>query len=145
VSLKHEEMMRTTSGYDWLWRPTRFAIYARDGWQCVCCQEPVKWTGDRKGPTLDHVRPSVLGGSNDPSNLITLCRSCNSSKGILLPEELQEGFRARIKEATAKPINMSLGRELCERYCPGWLDRKEQARRKCAAKKHASAAMEVST
>jgi 5-methylcytosine-specific restriction endonuclease McrA len=116
--------MRTTSGYDWLWRPTRFAIYARDGWRCICCLEPVRWTGDRKGPTVDHVIPAVLGGSNDPSNLITLCRSCNSSKGITVPEELQQAFRKRIEKALRKPIDFALGRELCEQHCPGWLARK---------------------
>jgi len=32
--------------------------------------------------TIDHIKARVKGGSNEPSNLSVLCRSCNSSKGI---------------------------------------------------------------
>lgn len=30
--------------------------------------------------TIDHVIPRVLGGSDDPSNLVPACRSCNGAK-----------------------------------------------------------------
>lgn len=33
---------------------------------------------------IDHRIPVDLGGSNDPSNLRTLCKACNSSKGARL-------------------------------------------------------------
>ena len=52
----------------------RFAVYSRDGWQCVHC-------GSSKRLTLDHIYPWSLGGSDDEGNLQTLCRPCNSSKG----------------------------------------------------------------
>jgi hypothetical protein len=32
-------------------------------------------------PCIDHVIPRSRGGSNDLSNLVLCCRSCNSSKG----------------------------------------------------------------
>jgi 5-methylcytosine-specific restriction endonuclease McrA len=31
--------------------------------------------------TLDHLRPSSKGGSNNPENLRLACRKCNSSRG----------------------------------------------------------------
>jgi 5-methylcytosine-specific restriction endonuclease McrA len=36
---------------------------------------------------LDHVIPQSRGGSNDESNLVPCCRSCNSSKQNKLVEE----------------------------------------------------------
>ena len=41
---------------------------------CVTC-------GSRVDLTADHVLPLDNGGTNAPSNLQVLCRSCNSSKG----------------------------------------------------------------
>ena len=52
----------------------RWAIFQRDGYACTGC-------GSRSDLTLDHVHAVSLGGSNDPSNLRTMCRSCNSAKG----------------------------------------------------------------
>lgn len=132
--------MRTTSGYDWIWRPTRFAVFERDAWTCLCCGARVSWTGNRKGPTLDHVVPLSAGGSNDPSNLVTLCRGCNTAKGARDSDEWRmsvvvlgvdpEAYRARVKAALARPIDPERGRELCELYCPGWLDRKRAKNRR---------------
>ena len=52
----------------------RQAIYERDEYACVEC-------GSRYDLSLDHVHPWSLGGSDNPDNLQTLCRPCNSSKG----------------------------------------------------------------
>ena len=30
--------------------------------------------------TLDHVIPTAMGGTDEPSNLVAACKSCNSSK-----------------------------------------------------------------
>lgn len=49
-------------------------IFDRDGWECRRC-------GSHRDLTVDHVVPRVKGGTDDPSNLQTLCGSCNSSKG----------------------------------------------------------------
>lgn len=35
--------------------------------------------------TVDHVIPSCCGGSDEPFNLITLCRACNTRRGAYLP------------------------------------------------------------
>jgi len=57
----------------------RLAIYLRDSFRCVYC------CGDLHGAeptdiTLDHIKCHVDGGSNDASNLVTACRSCNCSR-----------------------------------------------------------------
>lgn len=52
----------------------RRAVYERDGNHCVQC-------GRRDRLSLDHVWPFSRGGSDDPSNLQTLCLPCNWSKG----------------------------------------------------------------
>ena len=40
---------------------------------CVYCGKPAD--------TFDHVIPKRRGGTDDPSNLVPACRSCNASKG----------------------------------------------------------------
>lgn len=52
----------------------RLAVYERDGWHCVNC-------GSRDDLTLDHILPWILGGSDQPGNLQTMCRPCNCRKG----------------------------------------------------------------
>ena len=56
---------------------TRLAIYLRDGLAYVYCGDSLEAGADL---TLDHVTPHTRGGSNDPSNLVTACRRCNSTR-----------------------------------------------------------------
>nr|WP_302578297.1 HNH endonuclease [Methanobrevibacter arboriphilus] len=51
----------------------RKAVYERDNYTCLCC-------GIQTDLSIDHIVPRSSGGSNDMSNLQTLCRSCNSAK-----------------------------------------------------------------
>ena len=64
-------------------------IFERDGFECQRC-------GDTEDLTIDHIFPRSYGGSNAPSNLRVLCRSCNSKRpttGDKLLEDLkQDGF-----------------------------------------------------
>ena len=55
----------------------RLNVYARDRYRCVTC-------GSHDDLTLDHIHPVSKGGSNEPSNLQTMCRVCNSRKGATL-------------------------------------------------------------
>lgn len=54
----------------------RFEILRRDNHACRYC--------GRSAPdarlTIDHVVPTALGGSDDPSNLVTACADCNGGK-----------------------------------------------------------------
>ena len=68
---------KRTQGMNWLHKVTRLAIYLRDGLACVYCGA----TLEDVRLTVDHLTPYTDGGSNDPSNLVTCCHKCNSSRG----------------------------------------------------------------
>ena len=61
----------------WIRPEKRKRIYARDGYVCVYCDIIPNMSRDF---TLDHVRARSNGGQNHHTNLITACRSCNSSR-----------------------------------------------------------------
>jgi 5-methylcytosine-specific restriction endonuclease McrA len=69
---------RRNQGSKWCRPSTRLAIYLRDGLACVWCGLAAE---DGASLSLDHLRPYSAGGSNDPSNLVTCCARCNSSRG----------------------------------------------------------------
>ena len=55
----------------------RFEVLKRDGFACrYCGARPA----DGARLQVDHVRPKVDGGSDDPSNLTTACEDCNTGK-----------------------------------------------------------------
>lgn len=54
----------------------RVTIFERDGWACILC-------GAKDKLELDHAQALMNGGSNDPSNLWTLCDDCHSAKTVL--------------------------------------------------------------
>lgn len=56
------------------WGGIRQAVFDRDGFACVYC-------GSVLDLQCDHVEPLSKGGSSDINNLVTACKSCNSSKG----------------------------------------------------------------
>jgi len=45
--------------------------------------------------TLDHVLPRSRGGKSSWTNLVTACKTCNSKKGDLTPEEAQMPLRRK--------------------------------------------------
>ena len=53
------------------------------GWKCLHCGSP-----DDLCP--DHIIPLCYGGTNDPSNIQPLCRSCNAKKCCSLPSPSRE-------------------------------------------------------
>lgn len=69
----------TWRGMKWIRHSTRLAIYARDGFACVWCGVHVEQDGVTL--TLDHCKPDINGGANDPNNLVTACHQCNSRRG----------------------------------------------------------------
>ena len=55
------------------WRMLRRQVLHRDGYACVRC-------GARRRLEVDHVVSVESGGTDDPENLQTLCRSCHITK-----------------------------------------------------------------
>ncbi len=51
----------------------RQAVFQRDNHHCKNCNSS-------ENLTVDHIKPRVLGGSNDIDNLQCLCKRCNTSK-----------------------------------------------------------------
>ncbi len=97
----------------------RRSIYVRDHYVCRYCGAQLRPRtpkesyrmrrrnvppAQRPWPTVDHVRPRSRGGSDDPENLVTACRPCNTQKGDRTPEEADMALRPistrRIEEAT---------------------------------------------
>jgi 5-methylcytosine-specific restriction endonuclease McrA len=106
-------------GSKWIRPAKRLAIYARDGFACAYCGATVE--GDAR-LTLDHVVPCELGGTNDASNLVTACLSCNSAKQDATTREWFAALRdrgidtdlvgARVRKLTARALDLALGHSL---------------------------------
>ena len=95
---------QTRPSGQWIRTDSRLAIYLRDGFRCVYCGRDLHGA-DPQDLTLDHVHPWSLGGENEPTNLITACRSCNCSRGArTLASYADEHTRAAVRRQTARQI-----------------------------------------
>ena len=83
---------------NWIAKSTRLAIYLRDGMACCYCGATVE--GGAK-LTLDHQQCYSKGGTNAPSNLVTCCGRCNSSRGTRDVSEFIAGVSAYTGVAAA--------------------------------------------
>ncbi len=63
-------------------------VFQRDNYQCRSCGKMQQETALE----LDHIIPIALGGSNDISNLQTLCRRCNQRKKHHLDQRFRRNF-----------------------------------------------------
>lgn len=99
-------------------RPTRDAIFARDGWRCVYCGESTREL------TLDHVVPRIRGGGQTWDNLVAACRACNHRKAGRTPEEarmLLASAPAEPRHSPYQPFYPYLRREeTWRKFVPGW-------------------------
>ena len=59
-------------GYGWQWQKLRLLILQRDGYVCVYCGGHAN--------SVDHIKPKIEGGGDDPTNLVASCVSCNSRR-----------------------------------------------------------------
>ncbi len=96
----------------WIRREKRVAIYLRDGMCCVYCGRSAPDHGVLL--TLDHILARELGGSNEHTNLVTACFSCNSKKQDATTREWFATLRdvgvdtdklgAKIRRHVARPL-----------------------------------------
>ncbi|MDQ3540096.1 MAG: HNH endonuclease [Chloroflexota bacterium] len=80
----------TTITYD-VALETRAMVFARDEHKCVRCGSPDQLS-------VDHITPRSKGGSNDESNLQTLCVTCNVSKNNRTYAEDDQGTAKAMTE-----------------------------------------------
>lgn len=77
----------------------RLAIYEGANWACQICSSPTRPNEDHlhpRYPTLDHILPRSLGGSDEVNNLRLACRQCNVTRGAnvdWMPEVIHESVR----------------------------------------------------
>ena len=94
------------SSTSWIRKSTRFAIYARDGFDCFFCRGLFPLAEDGHQLTLDHIVPRSAGGTDDPTNLITTCHDCNS---LRQHAELPAARRKKAETQAQRPLNRALG------------------------------------
>jgi hypothetical protein len=75
---RHTKSNGQGQGQHWISDHKRLSIYLRDGLACCYCGVGIE---DGAKLTLDHLVAHSDGGSNDQSNLVTCCHTCNSSRG----------------------------------------------------------------
>lgn len=64
---------------------TNTFLFARDRYACQFCGRAEAELGFRECLTRDHLVPLSRGGTNDWTNVVTACSSCNTRKGDRLP------------------------------------------------------------
>jgi 5-methylcytosine-specific restriction endonuclease McrA len=98
----------------WIRKERRLAIYIRDGFQCAYCGCDLKHAAPAD-ITLDHLLPRSAGGTNESTNLVTACRSCNSSRGAKpWVDYAPGGAQDRINQLRNEPINVPLAKALID-------------------------------
>lgn len=67
----------TERGYGYHWQKLREKILKRDRHLCQTCAKLGIVT---KATQVDHIREKAEGGTDDPSNLQSICESCHKKK-----------------------------------------------------------------
>lgn len=83
----HRRRARTLGAEGSFTRQDFERICALQRHRCACCRRKRKLT-------VDHIVPLARGGSNRPSNIQGLCRSCNARKHALDPIEFMQKMGA---------------------------------------------------
>jgi 5-methylcytosine-specific restriction endonuclease McrA len=114
--------MRTTGASSWIRPEKRLAIYIRDNFRCAYCGTDLGVAlPEEMG--LDHLVCSSEGGSNHQSNLVTACRTCNSSRGTRPWRTYAPGGAiARIEKLVVKALNVPLAKAILAESS-AWADR----------------------
>jgi len=53
-------------------------LFKQQNGLCYYCSEPMNWRlNDPRRASVEHLKPRVLCGTNDPENLVAACLRCN--------------------------------------------------------------------
>ena len=103
----------------WCRSDLRLALYLRDRFACLYCGRDLSDAAPAD-ITLDHLLPRSAGGSNEATNLVTACRSCNSARGAKpWLDYATGGAHDRIEQQRHRPLN----RKLAKAILAGEIDR----------------------
>jgi hypothetical protein len=82
----------------------RFEVLRRDNYTCRYCRST------ENELTIDHLKPAVLGGTNDPSNLVACCKDCNSGKSSISPDSplVQQASEDAVRWSAAMQVAAGL-------------------------------------
>lgn len=96
----------------WIKPHKRLAIYMRDAFACAYCGRDLR-DAPPSDVTLDHLIPKSAGGDNAHTNLVTACRSCNSSRrDRAWAEYATGGAIERINVLITRPLNIALAKDI---------------------------------
>jgi 5-methylcytosine-specific restriction protein A len=70
----------TARGYGPRWQRLRLRILQRDAYLCQECKRAGRLNPVGKSGHVDHIIPKREGGTDEDTNLQTLCASCHNSK-----------------------------------------------------------------
>lgn len=99
-------------GSNWIRKVRRLSILLRDGFVCCYCGCDLRSASPAE-VTLDHLLPRCHGGGNENENLVTACRSCNSSRGDKpWMEYATRGAIDRIRRLRHSPTNPTLAKAI---------------------------------
>lgn len=102
---------------NWITKERRLALYIRDEFTCCYCGQNLK-NSPASDVTLDHLvprNPKVAhgNGGNESTNLITACRSCNSSRQDRpWASYATGGARDRIEQLRYASLNIELAKKI---------------------------------
>lgn len=97
----------------WLRKRKRYAIYIRDMFKCWYCERDCRF--EPPGTlSVDHIQAKEEGGTNDETNLITACHSCNSRKQHATLEQFVDSTYQceSIRMQARLPLNYALVDEM---------------------------------
>ena len=95
-------------GSKWITPTRRLAIYLRDRFTCIYCLTDLH-DADPRDLTIDHLKCGHFAGNHGSENLITCCRSCNSSRRDLpLARFATKEQRAHITRNTRRSMRQYL-------------------------------------
>jgi 5-methylcytosine-specific restriction endonuclease McrA len=76
---KEKRLPRKKMTYPKDWAATRAKVFALKGSQCVYCGADASH--------VDHQTPKAMGGTDEITNLVPACSTCNVAKGMMTLEE----------------------------------------------------------